>query len=470
MIREELFKREAKVTPHNIGEAIQQAIEIEIATIPTYLYTYYTINRSPNQDVICQSLLDGMIKAGMPHKEANEKALWLSADIMVYANKAGAVIMSVVIEEMLHMALSSNMKQALAGKPLLTGNSPAEWPTYLPGHDPKFWINLAPFSLDQLVTFLKIESPTPLPTLLMATPIEYQTIGEFYKMIADCISDPANQPDPAHPLDPNRLHYDQKAPQLVPNRGYYAHNNIDTVYYDHKHNPHFVNADDDGDLVHVHDKDSALRAISIIVDQGEGYPNEDDKNWLLPGNKVDCHITDPNRTDDPSKKEFCHFVKFKELYCEYERLSKVFNELNIGNIDISKYFVINAPTNPKTSDYPANIRPVSDLLNGIYTYIFVMTEGCYSQDGNTQYKTFMYGIHKTMIFILNSICGDINTLKYTGADGKTYTAVATFENYPFNLLSSPKSQLVALYNAAVAVFPTISYLGSRITSLPDILL
>ena len=44
----------------------------------------------------------------------------------------------------------------------------------------------------------------------------------------------------------------------------------------------------------------------------------------------------------------------------------------------------------------------------------------------------------------------------------------TFENYPFGLMSSPKSQLVALYNNAVALFPTISYLGQRINDLPDV--
>jgi len=49
------FKKESEVTPANLGDAIQQAIEIEIATIPVYLYTYYSINRSPDQDTISGS-------------------------------------------------------------------------------------------------------------------------------------------------------------------------------------------------------------------------------------------------------------------------------------------------------------------------------------------------------------------------------------------------------------------------------
>src|ERR1700744_6528407 len=122
-------KKGDEVTPENLGEAIQQAIEIEIATIPVYLYTYYSINRSPSQDLISGTLVQQLTAKGMPLNEASTKALELSAEIMVFSNKAGALIMSVAIEEMLHMALSSNLKKALAGFPHLVGKSPSVWPT-----------------------------------------------------------------------------------------------------------------------------------------------------------------------------------------------------------------------------------------------------------------------------------------------------------------------------------------------------
>src|ERR1700761_4553082 len=144
------FSNDAEVTPANLGQAIQQAIEIEIATIPVYLYTHYSINRSPNQDAISGELTQRMVKAGKTPAEASKIALDLSAELMVFANKAGALIMSVAIEEMLHMALSSNLKQALAGPPQLAGKSPSEWPACLPGHEPKFDIDRAKFSLKQL--------------------------------------------------------------------------------------------------------------------------------------------------------------------------------------------------------------------------------------------------------------------------------------------------------------------------------
>lgn len=457
MQKHHFFTTESKVTPENLGEAIQQAIEIEIATIPVYLYTYYSLNRSPNQNVISGALARALVQHGKKtQEEANEIAIDMSAEIMVYANKAGALIMSIAIEEMLHMALSSNLKQVLAGLPQLVGKSPSVWPACLPGHEPEFPINRAPFSLDQLMTFLKIESPDPLPEhthLLKAIP--YKTIGQFYDIIKKCIMH-------------NDLNYRTFLPQLVPGKGYYANNNIDTVYYDKQHKPQFVNADDSGDLIYIKDRESAIHAIDEIVEQGEGNP---DAPGLNPDGSVNCGAIVPADYDDKAREELSHFSKFALLYCEYETLTKKFNSLGIGKINISDYFVVNFPTNPKTLDYPAQAQAVSNLLNAVYTYIFVMTEGCYKKSGSTQYEIFMFGIHKSMIFILNSLCGDITGMTYVSPeDGETYVVAPTFEDYPFGLLSSPKSQLISLYNTAVAAYPKISYLGQRFQDLPDVAL
>lgn len=451
------FSAKAEVTPKNLGEAIQQAIEIEIATIPVYLFTYYSINRVPDQDAISGTLAQELTRKGTPSPEANKVALKLSAEIMVYANKIGATIMSVVMEEMLHMSLSSNLKQALIGQPVLTGRSPSVYPTCLPGHEPEFDINLAPFSLDQLMTFLKIESPDPLPEktpLLKAIP--YKTIGQFYDMIEKCLE-----------KYDKKLKYSTSRPQLVPGKRYYASNNIDTVYYDINHKARYMDADDSGDLVHVVDLKSAKKAISQIVEQGEGNKGAPGLN---PDGSVDCKPINDKDYDDKDKQELSHFEKFAQLYCEYNDLNKKFAAYGLGDIDISNYFVLPVPTNPTTATYPnATIKAVSDLVNAVYTYVFIMTEGCYLNDGDTQYEIFMFGIHKTMIFILNSLCGDIQGLTYT-ENGQTFKATATFENYPFGMMSSPKSQLIELYNDAVALYPTISYLGQRFQDLPDVAL
>jgi hypothetical protein len=460
MQQNRFFTADAEVTPDNLGEAIQQAIEIEIATIPVYLYTYYSINRVPNQNAISGALVKDLTANGMALADANALALDLSAEIMVYANKVGATIMSVVMEEMLHMALSSNLKQALVGQPVLTGRSPSIYPTCLPGHQPPFDINLAPFSLNQLMTFLKIESPKPLTEQAMAlTAIPYTTIGEFYDMIEKCIEN-------------YDLPYAPEKPQLVPGKRYYATNNIDTVYYDKEHKPQYMDADDSGDLVYVTDRASACKAINQIVEQGEGNT---DAQALNADGSVNCEAVTSPDFDDKDKKELSHFEKFAELYCEYNALAATFQAYGLTNVDISSYFVLNVPTNPTTAKYPYSALPypngaiqaVSTLISAVYTYVFVMTEGCYKNDGNTQYEIFMFGIHKTMIFILNSLCGDIQGMTYF-LNGQTYQASPTFENYPFGLLTSPKTQLIQLYNNAVALYPTISYLEQRFQDLPDV--
>ncbi len=455
MQKNKAFQPDFKLTPGTLGEAIQQAIEIEIATIPVYLYTYYSINRTPNQQQIITDVSAALVKQGKPEAEAKKEAEEISASIMVFANKAGALIMSVAIEEMLHMALSSNLKQSLVGLPELVGKTPKTWPAYLPGHEPEFPINKGRLSLPQLMTFLEIESPSPLPDktkLLKAIP--YKTIGQFYDMIVQYI-------------EHNELAYNKDAPQLIPGKGYYAQNNVDTIFYDKHHKPHLVNDADSGDLVLVEDRASALKAIHIIVEQGEG---NQDAPGLNPDYTVNCSIS-PADYDDPAMKEFSHFEKFSRIYCHYDFLTKKFAGFGMEEKQFAGYFVQNVALNPVTADYPANIQTLSNLLNAIYTYIFVMSEGCYKKAGHTQYEIFMFGIHKSMIFILNSLCGDIMQQTYTDKkDGLTYKAAPTFEDYAFDPASSPKSQLIALHAEVVKVFPGEAYLGQRFQDLPDVAL
>ncbi len=462
MIHQKFFGEQAeKVTPENLSEALQQAIEIEISTIPTYLFTYYSINRSPDQQSMINVLTNALLATGgepeYTFDEASEIALDFSADIMVFANKVGALIMSVAVEEMLHMALSSNLKQVLTGMPKLYGRSPAVWPADLPGHKPALKINLAKLTMDQLKTFLNIEKPMkPKPVTLKSRRnfIPYPTIGEFYGMVIDCI----NSYD---------LKYSTFLPQLVPGKGYYAQNNIDTIYYDKEHKPVFTNLDNAGDLISIADKKSALDAINLIVEQGEGQLVKD-APYLNKENELDFaallqYDFKPEPGEEPS-----HFEKFAEIYQMYHAMQNRYDAYGIKGIEFSSLFVANVRENPKTAEYPAQIAAVSNLINGVYTYIFVMIEECYRKSGSTQYETFMFGIHKSMIFILNSLCGNIMSLSYKHTDGMEYSATATFENYNFTPLSRPKAQLEELYELAVAAYPAIEYLGYRIYDLPDV--
>jgi rubrerythrin len=139
-------------TVQAVCAALQNAIELEHATIPVYLYALYSLNEASNAEI---------------------------ADI----------ISSVAYEEMLHMTLSSNVLNALGGSPVI--DQPDFIPTYpgpLPGGvQSDLTINLAPYSAAQLATFLQIEEPEdPLNFKALAV-TDTITIGEFYAAISTAI-------------------------------------------------------------------------------------------------------------------------------------------------------------------------------------------------------------------------------------------------------------------------------------------
>jgi hypothetical protein len=192
---------EALPNPAAVIQALQSAVELEHATIPVYLYGLYSLDESRNPEI---------------------------ADIL----------RSVVIEEMLHMTLASNVLNALGGDSEV-GNPGfvPDFPGPLPGGvESELVVHLAPFSMDQLQTFLTIERPEqPLefPVLKAATGAEPITIGEFYTAISRAIGQLG---DNAFVKPPRN----QVGPDLM-----------------------------DGSIV-VTDVASAQEALRIIIEQGEG--------------------------------------------------------------------------------------------------------------------------------------------------------------------------------------------------------
>ena len=133
-----------------VVKALNNAMALELSTIPLYLYAYYSLDQSTNADV-------------------------------------AGIVYSVVYEEMLHLALVCNILNALDAPPKL--NPPELLPSYpgpLPGGvESQLKVHLAPYSGAQLCTFLTIESPEdPLEfsaRALAAT--KPTTIGEYYAEI-----------------------------------------------------------------------------------------------------------------------------------------------------------------------------------------------------------------------------------------------------------------------------------------------
>ncbi len=145
---------DAVPTVQGVCAALQQAVELEHATIPLYLYAAYSLDATKNAAIV-------------------------------------EIITSVVIEEMLHMTLASNVLNALGGSPNV--DQPDFIPTYpgpLPGGvESDLVVNLAPFSMAQLQTFLQIEQPEdPINIRALRSSDSEITIGQFYMAIADAIT------------------------------------------------------------------------------------------------------------------------------------------------------------------------------------------------------------------------------------------------------------------------------------------
>jgi rubrerythrin len=185
--------------PQAVRDALQNAVKLEHATIPVYLYGLYSLQHGKNQEI-------------------------------------EEILQSVVVEEMLHMTLASNVLNALGGSPQI--DHPGFIPIYpgpLPGGvEGGLTVALAPFSMAQLETYLAIEQPEdPLqfPTALEAA--ASVTIGDFYTRISNAIGRLGNGAFVKPPRN-------QVGPDLM------------------------------DESVIVHDVPTAQQAIATIIEQGEG--------------------------------------------------------------------------------------------------------------------------------------------------------------------------------------------------------
>ncbi len=152
------------------------------------------------------------------------------------------IVQSVAIEEMLHLTLAANVLNAIGGSPSLDRpDFIPKYPGQLPGGvDKGTQYHLSPFTMTQLAAFLEIEQPeNPLDIqskklgLAAVNDDEPITIGQFYDQIIAQL-------------------------KTLPASAFYAspRNQIGPDQMDH--------------CVVVTDLASAIAAINVIIDQGEG--------------------------------------------------------------------------------------------------------------------------------------------------------------------------------------------------------
>lgn len=275
-----------------VHEALQLAIELEHATIPLYLYALYSLDADKNSEIV-------------------------------------ALIQSVVVQEMLHMVLSSNVLNALGGSPQIS--KPDFVPAY-PGHLPggvesSLVVHLRPFSMAQLDDFIEIERPDPRAGADGSDGVggdgadgESVTIGDFYDAIIASIrslGDGAFSPTQRNQVDGNLML---------------------------------------GAIV-VHDVATAVQALTTIVDQGEGSKRS------------------PDESDDGVLAHYYRFMEIK-MGREYVLVDEPGSPPAWAYVGAPIAFdpggVYAAPSDPSSGGFPNGYLPgsVQQHLNDMFNYTY----------------------------------------------------------------------------------------------------
>jgi hypothetical protein len=189
---------------------LQTALELELSTIPPYMIALLSLKLPANREV-------------------------------------AELIRSVMVEEMLHMALVANVLNAIGGEPRLGPDAVPRYPLILtfeglPFRDRTVPVNLEPFSAAAIQIFLAIEQPrAPRPRRKR---IQYSvpapSIGEFYDKMAALLDVLAKEPGGVIVGDPARQ--------------------FEGDYF----------WSGGGRVIPVTDVDSAKAALELVATQGEG--------------------------------------------------------------------------------------------------------------------------------------------------------------------------------------------------------
>lgn len=235
------------------------------------------------------------------------------------------VIRGVVVEEMLHMVLVANVLNAVGGHPSVNGpHFVPEYPAPLPHSDGTVIASLLPFSPGAVDGFIAIERPAK-----PGAPPEadhYHTIGQFYEAIEDGLRRLADE------LGPGRVFTGRPSLQVTGG-----------LYYG------------GGEPVAVHDLDTALTALSVVVDEGEGIHHS---------------IWDGDKQFFGQPRELAHYFRFEEIrQGRYYKRGDTPKTGPTGDpLPVDWDSVLRMAPNPKVRDYPpGELRQAAEAFNRSYT-------------------------------------------------------------------------------------------------------
>lgn len=297
----------------SLRKALQTAIELEHSTIPPYLTANFTLYGDKNAYI---------------------------------SNLIG----SIVGEEMLHLSIACNLLNAIDGHPVI--NKPDFVPNY-PGHLPgtvesSLIVGLKPFSMEVVKdTFMVIEQPEN-PTVYLSNTAEASqvTIGQFYEAIkANMILLEKEADKSGKTIFTGSLDHQLTYAKFFPEKLLFPIKNID----------------------------DAVRAIAIIVDQGEGTTNDP--------------FVSPN--DEPDGvEELAHYFRFEEItkgrtLIKDPQAPKGYS-FSGEEIPFDPKSVANMWPNPSMNDYPVDSVAFSYSKFFNYTYTSLLNSLHRTFNGETE--------------------------------------------------------------------------------------
>ncbi|EJD50856.1 hypothetical protein AURDEDRAFT_159997 [Auricularia subglabra TFB-10046 SS5] len=347
----------------SLKEHLHAAMGLELSTIPLYLFGVYSIVQPDGVD-------------GFPNEPAR-------------------TILDVVIEEMLHLALSGNILRAVGGTPVAYGaNVVPKYPSFMAGRVPPLPFELRQATQENISTFVQVELPEPKDAPPESD--EYQTIGQFYAAITLGLQT-LNASLPTL-FDPDLL------PYQFPQSAYKKSNS--------------------GGLVDVVDLTSATQAITTIVTQGEGNP----RPW-----------------DDPEHDEKDHYDIFLDIF-------------NSATLKWSTYPVLPNPSNEIYRKVAPDVYEVSRAFDAAYCYLLLTVQYLWQlKDGSERNAVVGTNLFGLMRGVLTPIAKFL-VKQPLGRSSFVAAPCFEYFDFGRGAVT-PLEQLTALVEAAVKLYPDATLLA-----------
>lgn len=288
------------VTRERLLHLLAEASELEHNLLCSYLFALFSLKQRPDE--------------GVTEQELAAIRRWRRA------------LMSVCVEEMVHLTQVANITAALGARPHLDRPNLPVAPGY---HPSDIAIALTPFGVETLKHFIFLERPdcaalddsasvkalqpgrpgdAPPPTRLTPSAPEYATIGEFYSILRDSLGAFVRANGEAQAFSDDAFQLDGK---LI----------------------------DAPSLVRIRSLEDAHRAIDRIIEQGEGAPDHHEQS---------------------------HFARFSSMLKELEELQQIRPGFQPAR-RVGANPVLRAPQAAERTVISAGpARSLADVLHAVY--------------------------------------------------------------------------------------------------------